>query len=315
MSDHSNKDRKDFYTPKDFDNASHVYVKVDSPVNLGQKYVGPHPIIDRPSNTTITIRVGYDKEGLPRLQAHHWSNCRVAHLRPDAEEFNRPGPGRPKNSKAENYVNFNMAANPSENDAPETNNKLTAKSATWNNLVTQPRTERIGTRLQQTPAAPADLGGDTLQAETTLPPTDALSGQVQITGAPPIHPFRNYQPKQTSSRFPDDDETSWQQPSATPSLEGYGSHPCLNEPSGTPGQQPGTSSPSRPAELADHDYTSRRPPPLTDHNYFMSVPLPDTDPRVQRVQPPPGFTDSHGRPKRNRNLPTRFNDYDISEIK
>ena len=59
------------YVPKDFYSATHVYVRVDNPENLGQKYVGPHEIVDRPSNTTLTIRVGYDKDQLPRLQNHH----------------------------------------------------------------------------------------------------------------------------------------------------------------------------------------------------------------------------------------------------
>ena len=85
MSRHSKPEEN--YVPSDFETATHVYVKIDQPNNLGQKYVGPHIIVDRPSNTTIQIRVGYDKRGLPRLQNHHWANCRVAHLRPDAQEL------------------------------------------------------------------------------------------------------------------------------------------------------------------------------------------------------------------------------------
>ena len=60
--------------------------------------------------------------------------------------------------------------------------------------------------------------------------------------------------------------------------------------------------------FADHDYAGQpNYTPLTDHNYFMSVPLPDPDPRVN---PPPGF--SHGRPSRNRKLPSKYDDFDLS---
>ena len=85
--------------------------------------------------------------------------------------------------------------------------------------------------------------------------------------------------------------------------------PQPNEP--TSRQLPGTStstSPSGPAELADHDYT-RQPnyTPFTDHNYFMSVPLPDP----AATATPPGFN-SHGRPQRTRKTPSKFSDYDLS---
>ena len=36
------------YVPPEFQTATHVYVKVETPPNLGQKYVGPHIIVDRP---------------------------------------------------------------------------------------------------------------------------------------------------------------------------------------------------------------------------------------------------------------------------
>ena len=53
------KQPEENYVPTDFNQATHVYVKIDQPANLGQKYVGPHVIVDRPSNTTVQIRVSY----------------------------------------------------------------------------------------------------------------------------------------------------------------------------------------------------------------------------------------------------------------
>ena len=60
------------YMPPNTVNATHVYVKIDQPQNLGEKWAGPYPIIDRPSNSTIQIRVGFYKSGLPRVELHSW---------------------------------------------------------------------------------------------------------------------------------------------------------------------------------------------------------------------------------------------------
>ena len=84
MSSHC--DPKPTYVPQNFEDATHLFVKLESPQNLGEKFTGPHLIVDRPSNTTVTIKVGYTKGGLPRLQTHHWSNCRVAYLRPGTQD-------------------------------------------------------------------------------------------------------------------------------------------------------------------------------------------------------------------------------------
>ena len=75
--------------PVETKNATHVYIKLDKPDNLGQKFMGPFPIIDRPSNTTLTVRVGYTAQGEPRVETHHWSRVQVAHLRPDQQDFER----------------------------------------------------------------------------------------------------------------------------------------------------------------------------------------------------------------------------------
>merc|ERR1711994_100990 len=69
------------YMPNITSTATHVYVQIEKPENLGQKYLGPFPIVDRPSNSTITLLVGYTKGGLPRLEVHSWDRCRVANMR------------------------------------------------------------------------------------------------------------------------------------------------------------------------------------------------------------------------------------------
>ena len=72
MSDHSTKPT--YYVPKDAEQATHVYIKLEKPSNLGVKYSGPHVIVDRPSTTTATIRTGYFANGRPRHEIHSWNN-------------------------------------------------------------------------------------------------------------------------------------------------------------------------------------------------------------------------------------------------
>ena len=89
--------------PKDFHNATHMYVRVDKPENLGQKFQGPFPIIKRPSNTTIIVQVGLTKKGEARLECHHWHNCRIAYVRPGAPIGQRPDLGRrPRQTENQN---------------------------------------------------------------------------------------------------------------------------------------------------------------------------------------------------------------------
>ena len=46
------------YMPSTVQNATHVYIKLEKTDNLGQKYLGPFKIVDRPTPSTITILVG-----------------------------------------------------------------------------------------------------------------------------------------------------------------------------------------------------------------------------------------------------------------
>ena len=82
----------------DTDSATHVYVKVDNPGNLAPKFEGPYEIIDRPSRSTVRIKVGTFKSGEVRDLTYHWSSCKVAHLREGQQSAERPKLGRPKMS-------------------------------------------------------------------------------------------------------------------------------------------------------------------------------------------------------------------------
>ena len=78
-------------------NVTHVYVKVDEPRGLNPRFEGPYKVIDRPSRTTVTVRVGSFADGNPRLLTFNWSQCKPAHLRQNAKECERPSLGRRPN--------------------------------------------------------------------------------------------------------------------------------------------------------------------------------------------------------------------------
>ena len=286
--------------------ATHVYVEIEKPDNLGKKYLGPFPVVNHPSPSTLTVLVGYYKTGLPRLEVHSWDRCRVAHMRPEAAAEERPQIGRRRKFPA--TASDGVASTTDESQQTSVYAQLQNQ-----NKITQPRYQSDRFELlAPSSAEPAELGGQ--QQKQTAPP----NGEYYETSLPEPDPVA------TSS-----------------SSEGYASHPYPNEARVVPPRKGtnGTAQPSIPVDetpaataghafsspalppqqfsgpalppqaghhLQDHDYTSHRPPSLTDHNYFMTVPLPET------VTPPPGFSRS-GRPIRTRNLPVRLNDYDLSQ--
>ena len=44
--------------------ATHLYIKVDNPKGLMQSYVGPYEIVERPSLSTIRVKIGTLKSGV-----------------------------------------------------------------------------------------------------------------------------------------------------------------------------------------------------------------------------------------------------------
>ena len=98
------------------DKAEYVYVKAHEPKHgLYPRFDGPYKIFSRPSRSTVQIKVGTFADGRDRLSVFHWSSCKVAHMREDAEVASRPKLGRkpterpdPPSPVADNKVN-NMA--------------------------------------------------------------------------------------------------------------------------------------------------------------------------------------------------------------
>ena len=96
---------------------THVYAKEHKVTGLQPSYTGPYAVVDRPTRTTVKIRVGSNVRGEPRYQIRHWRDLKVYQASPEVEEAERPKRGRPsKSSRLSPEVGFpeNKSASPVE---------------------------------------------------------------------------------------------------------------------------------------------------------------------------------------------------------
>ena len=83
-----------------------------------QPYVGPFPVVGRPSHSTIQVKVGTFKSGVDNVQVHHWQNCEPAFMRADAEEGVMPTRGRPKKSDTSSPSDLQPATEAPQAETP-----------------------------------------------------------------------------------------------------------------------------------------------------------------------------------------------------
>ena len=260
------------------------------PGALDEKYSGPFEIINRPSNTTVTLLVGYYKDNTPRTEVHHWSRLQLAHLRPDAGPASRHVLGRPRQNSTESVNNFQPPNSNYQQNTQPTYSQLNANNN--NHLVTQPRLPSVATHLQ--PAELADMGRNN---NVPLSPT----------GPPPVVAFPPTNREISSGHNPEELSTGAGRGESVSSTPPGRWQPSPPRPDPTPSAWPSpsesrTPQPSSNPQL-DHDYY-RQPGPLTDHTYFQ------TPPAYQPVLPPPGFENYHqGRPSRQTKVPKKYQDF------
>ena len=75
--------KQNVYMPESIYNTTHVYIKVQDPKSLMPKFAGPFLIVNRPSRSTIEVKVGTYASGLDRIDTHHWNSCRPAFVGPN----------------------------------------------------------------------------------------------------------------------------------------------------------------------------------------------------------------------------------------
>ena len=92
------------YTPKEMESTTHVLVKKPKPTpgGLGPVYDGPFEILERRGQSCLLIRVGGFKDGRPRTELVHWSNCKIPAFLGDPYTVERPKLGRRPKSGNDN---------------------------------------------------------------------------------------------------------------------------------------------------------------------------------------------------------------------
>ena len=86
------------YFPTVAEKATHVYLRRGKHTPLSPLNDGPLPIINRIGKSSIEIQVGSYKNGRPRLELHHWKNCKPIVLSTDIVPATKVPLGRKPNN-------------------------------------------------------------------------------------------------------------------------------------------------------------------------------------------------------------------------
>ena len=76
-------------------NVTHVYAREHNTRGLQNRYRGPLKILDRPTRSSLEIKVGLNSDGSNRSQLRSWADCKPANRREGVEDASRPKRGRP----------------------------------------------------------------------------------------------------------------------------------------------------------------------------------------------------------------------------
>ena len=132
---------------------THVYTRQHNTTGFDSPYQGPFKIISRPSRTTVVIKVGLTKSGEDRLECRHWRDLKIAHMRSDTPEAQRPKRGRPKSSPTKSSpsttvddsseeVNSEVPSSDASDSAPTLSSKQTSSHSNSNSGGRTPRSTR-----------------------------------------------------------------------------------------------------------------------------------------------------------------------------
>ena len=131
--------------------ATHVYVKVEDPGALCPRFEGPYKITSRPSRSTIQVRIGSFVDGSPRHQVYNWQSCKIAHMRPEAQEGSRPKLGRPSKdssdamepSSAPSVVTNQETRTPSDSTPSLDDSHIKSKQQASRPVTSKPSSESV----------------------------------------------------------------------------------------------------------------------------------------------------------------------------
>ena len=166
-----------------------MYLRVGKPAPLGPPVKGPYRIVERPSMSTIRVKVGTFKSGAENLQLHHWSNAKPATMRADATEGTMTTRGRP--SKSTSSSDVHRATDESEADYVDTSKQTTPSPPSASEPVDKNSNER-GKRPVRSTRNPAPLYVDNVTGPPPIP-FSSKAGNSNCVRQPPTPNLRPWQ--------------------------------------------------------------------------------------------------------------------------
>ena len=162
--------------PEPPNNVTHVYTKQYNTTGLQAPYMGPFPVVSRPSRTQVKIQVGLDVRGHPRYELRNWKDLKIGHLRPDATDASRPKRGRPS---------ANAGVPPLQAEVPPEDSTSSGSEAANSN-------EQDGGKVNKLSASPSHKPVEQIQIQCGRPQRSTRNPSplyVDSIGPPPMPPF------------------------------------------------------------------------------------------------------------------------------
>ena len=155
------------------ESVTHIYARQHNTKGLAPSFLGPFPVISRPSRSTIEIQVGLNAQGIPRKEIRHISDIKVAYLREDATIAERPKRGRPRKQS------------PPEQTPTPSSNPSTAETDTSTDQNNNAKSTEEETRnLSQVAAINLDPGNSNFVTTSAEPFRNSITGPPPRLGFP-----------------------------------------------------------------------------------------------------------------------------------
>ena len=183
-----------------------VYLKIHDARSLQPRFQGPFLIIDRPTNSTINIKVGTYADGRDRVKEHHWKNCRPALVVPNTPIASRPKLGRPSKTSTpvavsnttETPTNRFPDPPPSFSTVDKSKQPLTSSAAANKDAIHRVSDHATSIPESRVPAS-ADVGGSSRPTRSTRNPNPVYIDEISLTGPPHFKPFISRKPWSASA--------------------------------------------------------------------------------------------------------------------
>ena len=129
--------------------------------------------MERPSHSTIKVKIGTFKSGKENIQLHHWSNAKPANMRDGAQEATMKPRGRPRKTS-------------SHSDGQNTTDSSGPASDQNGGQVNKPPPNAVGAKSETKTNSNSNVGGKRSTRNPNPIYVDAIEGPPPYLGFPQI---------------------------------------------------------------------------------------------------------------------------------